>query len=182
MPRILSPQSFELSPASPLSYGAVPRSTSTFNCPHAALISRPRLRRTTASTPWFFSRAAKARILSGGVGMRPGAPPMQRKQVDQRAHLPGQTNQLVRTRSLSFFRDQTYSGDPLPERLCRHEHLPGRTFPHWHQARRRSGSRVQEMASRNCSWLAASPACSMIPTVETVIWRAPMPAPGWLRW
>ena len=50
-------------------------STSTLSCPHAALMSSPRLRRTTASTPWFRSLSLNPRIRALAVGVRSGAPP-----------------------------------------------------------------------------------------------------------
>ena len=74
-------------------------STSTRSCPHAALISSPRLRRTVASMPWFRSRSREpadpAGRRRGEVG---GAARMQRQNVHQGAQPPGQLARAGRRR------------------------------------------------------------------------------------
>ena len=148
-------------------------------------MSRPRLRRTVASMPWFRSRSAKARMRGAAVGVRSGAPPgMQRQDVHQRAQPPRQLGQPIRV-GVGVVHSPDHhvlEGHPLAERrrglehrlevvllLDRHDRAgAGRTS--WRGARWRDGT--APAAARS----AAIP--GSIPTVETVMCRAPMPNPS----
>ncbi len=159
-------------------------SSSTRSWPHAALMSSPRLRRSTASTPCRLSRRSNASICARVLGVRSGAPPgwsgsrftsapsdrascARRSACSSASFLPPMSTYSSVTRRRNPASARITSANPY-------------FFSIGISSCRSSGvGACNETASRNCSGRRASCARpGRIPTVDTVMCRAPMPSPS----